>query len=219
MKALTIWQPYVAGVLHGDGWCTSKTLGLRVKDHDFALTFAECLRALCGSVTPERDERGYWLIRRRNGSGRFNRLRNYRPTDNDEVGCWLRGLFDSEGNAQLWFNPKNGPASFHRRVAFYSTEMHTLERASQYLEWLEVPHSIRTTRNSVTHLGTKTVFELRVIRQEGFARFLEMVGSSIGRKQATLEAIVNSYQPPGYQARNWRKAVVSRYPHLAGGKP
>lgn len=212
MKALTIWQPYVAGVLHGDGWCTDKTLGLRVKDGDFAALFAEAVNAIAGTaLRPITDERGYWLVRAGNRSGRFSVLKGYSPTDNDELGSWLRGLFDSEGNAQLWFNPKNGPASYHRRVALYSTDVGTLARASEYLTWLEVPHSIRETINSVSHIGSKTVHELRVVRREGFSRFVEMVGSSIVRKQSTLAAIVASYQPPGWQARNWEKAVAARW--------
>ena len=223
MKTLTIWQPflsrpYVAGVLHGDGWCTSKTLGLRCKDADFAETFAGAVNDICGTqLSPATDERGYSLVRTSNRRGRFNRLRAHQPTDNDELGWWLRGLFDSEGNAQLWLNKAAGPASFHRRVASHSTGLPTLERAAEYLDWLDVPNGIRATRNSATHKGTKTVFELRMLRQEGFSRFAEMVGSSIARKRANLEAIVASYQPAGWQARNWQKAVLARHPHLAGG--
>lgn len=214
---LTIWEPYLAGVLHGDGWCTRLTIGLRVKDKEFADLFAEAVNELYGtSLAPARDDRGYWLVRCGNKTGRFTKLKTYQPTDNDEVGCWLRGLFDSEGNAQLWLNAKMGPNSYHRRVAFYSTDMRTLATASEYLDWLGVAHSIRPTKNSASHKGTKVVYELRMVRRAGFSRFFEMVGSSIPRKHKTLAAIVSSYQPPGYQAVNWKKAIAARYPHLAG---
>lgn len=196
MKALTIWQPYIAGVLHGDGWCTGRTLGLRSKDADFAATFAEGVNATCGTgATARLDERGYWLVRLRNRSGRFDRLRRYEPTDNDELGSWLRGLFDSEGNAQLWLNTRNGPHSYHRRVAFYSTEIRTLWRAAEFLDWLEIPNSIRATTNSASHKGRRTVFELRVCRRAGFTAFSTVVGSSIQRKQDRLAAIASSYLP------------------------
>ena len=212
MKSLTVWQPYLAGVLHGDGWCTQKTLGLRVKDRDFAEAFAEGVRHVFGvTLEPKPDERGYWLVRASNRTGRFDGLREYEPTDNDELGSWVRGLFDSEGNAQLWLNEAAGPASYHRRVAMYSTNIETLQRAAKFLAWLDVSCSIRPTKNSSSHKGTKTVHELRVVRQNGFARFLEMVGSSIQRKQRTLIAISGSYQAPGWQARNWSKAVAARW--------
>jgi hypothetical protein len=194
MKALTVWQPYLAGVLHGDGWCTPLTLGLRVKDRVFADVFAQAINALFDlSISPKLDERGYWLVRARNKSGRFDGLRDHEPTDNDELSSWLRGLFDSEGNAQLWLNTAKGPHSYHRRIAFYSTVPGTLIRASDYLDWLEVPNSIRPTKNSLSHKGTKTVWELRVLRREGFQRFAEMVGATDPRKAGRVAAIARSY--------------------------
>ena len=169
MKALTIWQPYLAGVLHGDGWCTGLTIGLRCKDRDFAETFAEGMNAVFElRVVAKKDSRGYWLIRLGNRSGRFDALRAYEPTDNDELTSWLRGLFDSEGNAQLWLYPRRGGNAYHRRIAFYSTELRTLDRALEYLSWLEVSATIRATKNSASHKGDKTVFELRIVRRDGF---------------------------------------------------
>ena len=218
MKALTIWQPYLAGVLHGDGWCTRLAIGLRVKDHDFSELFCEGLNTLFGTAyAPKKDERGYWLVRSGNKTGRFDRLKTYEPTDNDELGCWLRGLFDSEGNAQLWLDHKKGPNSYHRRIAMYSTDLDTLHRAAEFLEWLDVSHSIRPTKNSETHKGSKTVFELRIIRRDGFTRFAEMVGSSIGRKQETIERMVNSYAPPGAHAAAQLKGVQARLARVARG--
>lgn len=209
IPALTIWQPYVAGVLHGDGWCTDLSLGLRVKDHDFCETFAEGVAQISEvRLTPKPDERGYWLVRASNRSGRFSGLRTYEPRDNDELGCWLKGLFDREGNAQLWHMRGN---SYHRRVAIYSTAAETLARAAEYMDWLDIPHSLRPTTNSASHKGKKLVLELRVVRQDGFARFTEMVGSSIARKALALSAIVQSYQPAGWQRRNWERAIAARW--------
>lgn len=219
IKCITLWQPstswpaYLAGVLHGDGWCTPLTIGLRAKDGDFVEAFAHGLNLLFGlSVQPKRDNRGYWLIRAGNKSGRFSRIKSFQPSNNDDLSSWLRGLFDSEGNAQLWLNAAAGPGSYSRRVAIYSTDILTLERASEYLDWLEVPNMIRTTKNSDSHIGTKIVYELRMLRREGFAKFLDLVGSSIARKQSSLEKIVSTYQPDGWQARNWKKAVAARWP-------
>src|SRR5690348_4244567 len=105
MTVMNFPQPYLAGVLSGDGWCTPRTLGLRCKDADFASAFAQAVNAVFGlSIEPAVDERGYWLTRAGNRSGRFNMLRDFEPTNNDDLSSWLRGLFDSEGNAQLWRN-------------------------------------------------------------------------------------------------------------------
>ena len=65
-------------------------------------------------------------------------------------------------------------------------------------------------------MGTKPVLVLTVHGKNGMLRFAEIVGSNIERKLEKLRSMAASYQPPGWQARNWRKAVVSRYPHLAG---
>lgn len=212
MKALTVWQPCLAGVLHGDGWCTELSLGLRCKDGDFSEAFATGVNTLFGTaLLPRRDERNYWLVRAGNKSGKFSTLKSYEPRDNDEVSSWLRGLFDSEGNAQFSVSSR-GENSFYRRVAIYSTARGTIDRAAEFLDWLDVPHSIRATKNSSSHLGSKTVFELRMTRQDGFRRFLEMVGSNIERKHDALVKIVSSYQDEGWQARNWQKAVAARWP-------
>jgi hypothetical protein len=206
-------RPYIAGVLHGDGWCTGLTLGLRVKDHDFAKCFSEALFAEHGKLySPKTDERGYWIIRTSNKTGRFSHLRQYEPNDIDEVIWWLRGLFDSEGNAQLTPRTKQGPNSYSRRIAMYSTNVDTLKKAEEFMEWLEVPCLIRATRSSSSHKGSKTVFELRVLRREGFERFARVVGTNIQRKHQVIEKIVASYQPHGWQAKNWEKAMMSRWP-------
>src|SRR5262249_43789984 len=112
---------YLAGVLSGDGWCTRLTIGLRVIDADFAQAFALALHVVFGlAVSPRRDERGYWLVRVGNKTGRFNHLPSYEPTTDEERAAWVRGLFDSEGNAQL--RPSGiSTNSFGRRVAIYST--------------------------------------------------------------------------------------------------
>ena len=66
-----------------------------------------------------RDERGYWLVRTYNGRRRFDVLREWSARSPEEQAAWLRGLFDSEGNAQLTHRPARGrrfrPAMHHRR--------------------------------------------------------------------------------------------------------
>jgi hypothetical protein len=197
MKAIspTIWQPYIAGVLHGDGWCTDLTLGLRVKDRDFAEVFASGVNSVCRTIlSPKIDERGYWLVRASNRTGRFSHLKSYVPANNAERAAWIRGLFDSEGNAQITALPRVGPGSFVRRIAMFSTNQATLNTASAYLTTLGISNAIRATKNSASHKGTKTVFVLHVRGREGFAGFSCLIGSSIARKQSTIQHIVDTFE-------------------------
>lgn len=203
MKALTVQQQYayLAGVLKGDGWISSGHgrspngyLCLRVADRDFADTFAAAITQAFGvPASVRRDERGYWLCRKYNGHQRFSALAWFTPDTDDERRAWLRSLFDSEGNAQL--TPlKRGARSFGRRVAIYSTDKATLACAAWDLALLEIQTRTTLHSSSAGHLGTKPVYQLAVVPgPEQYARFRDLIGSSISRKQMTLEAIANSY--------------------------
>ena len=220
MLAISLWQPYLAGVLHGDAWCSNLTIGLRCKDRDFSQQFAACINAgFARSVQPKRDERGYWLVRVGNKSGTFSALRAFVPKGDEAIAMWLRGLFDSEGNAQLWHMPHVSQLSYHRRVAFYSTAVHTLLTASSYLTALAIPNTLRPTKNSASHRGSKIVHELRVVRREGFTRFASVVGSSIGRKDERLKLIASTYQPAfDYQSRGGKAGTATRLARAAKGE-
>lgn len=212
MMAVTVRQisdardarAYLAGALHGDAWCSALTIGLRVKDEDFAREFARALNiASAGTLAPKRDERGYWLVRTSNKTGKFDYLKTSEPHTHREQGFWLRGLFDSEGNAQLHLG-KRGGNCYSRRVSIYSTDIATLQKADGILGALNMRGIIRPTKNSVGHKGTKTVYELSLRGGEGnYKRFAASVGSSIARKQSALERIAGSYHPdPAEAARH-----------------
>lgn len=186
-------RAYLAGCLHGDAWL-GDALCLKVADLDFAEAFraavTEAFAVPCGV---RRCDRGYWLVTKFNGFGRFNDLKAHKPADTEEKGAWLRGLFDSEGNVQLTLL-KRGQASYSRRVAMFSTEVSTLERARAYLRDLGIEATIGATKNSASHKGSKVVFVLRVLSSKTqYSTFAEKVGSSIGRKAAGLTNLVASY--------------------------
>ena len=188
---MSIERAYLAGVLHGDGWCTENSIGLRCKDHDFNLEFCRVVNCVYGlAKIPKTDERGYWLSRHHN-NGRFSNASQFVPTTQEEECAWLRGLFDSEGNAQL----QRIRRGYMRRVAIYSTSAGTLIKASGYLDSLGIKWSLNPTKNSRSHKGTKTVFELRVCGRSGFTVFAEKIGSSIARKNDALQRMVAVYQP------------------------
>lgn len=194
-RALTVKQPraYLAGALRGDAWL-NKALCLRVADQDFAETFAAAIRTGYGcSASVRVDERGYFLVRR-HSAGRFQHLREFEPSSLEEKAAWLRGLFDSEGNAQLTPVPQRGERSYSRRVSFYSTNEETLDLATTHLGALGLSTRRRIVKPSAGHIGIRPVHELALRGSKGqYATFAETVGSSIQRKQMTLTALVASY--------------------------
>lgn len=197
MRALSLREPhaYLRGVLVGDGWLGT-ALGLRVADYAFALAFAGALgAAFRAGAPPRRDERGYWVVMRSARSGRFDRLPRATVATRDQRCAWLRGLFDSEGNASLC-RRKKYEHSFSRRVSFYSTNKATLRRAARYLATIGLSSRWSPVKPSAGHLGTLPVFELAVrSSRENYATFARLVGSSIGRKRRVLEALPKSYSP------------------------
>jgi hypothetical protein len=225
----TVIEPiaYLAGVLQGDAWLSSRGyLCLRVADQDFAVAFAEAITAGFGvSTIVNIDERDYWLCRKYNGYQRFSCLPAYSPSSDGERAAWLRGLFDSEGNASLWPKP-SGSRSFTRRVSFYSTKIGTLNRAAKYLYVLSIESRQPTVmRASAGHLGSKPVFELALKSScDNYTRFGQLIGSSIDRKRIVLKAIPESYCADMSQVRREmqatgaatkrRRTINIRYPAL-----
>jgi hypothetical protein len=214
---------YVAGVLLGDGWCSRLTIGLRVKDQDFATAFTRALLAAFHVETKASlDERGYWLVRTSNKTGRFNRAISFKPKTDCAKGAWLSGLFDSEGNAYLGRQTKTSPNAKSRRIAIYSTNTETIRLAALYLSDLGITSRITQRRHTEGHLGDKPVYELAVrCSLKNFARFAILIPSHILRKQSTIDAIVDSYGPVagllraaqlrGVAMRKARQALTGKY--------
>lgn len=174
--------------------CRGAVLGLKVADEDFILTFASAVRRAFGLTVRARREGPYWVAKI-GRIGVFDDLKTREPETRDEVRWWLRGFFDSEGNASLT-RSKISENSWSRRVAFFNTDVALIDRARGYLDLLEIETLTYTMKPSRGHLGTKPVFELLVRSgQENYWRFGELVGSSIARKAQALQAIPRSYVP------------------------
>jgi hypothetical protein len=218
MKAISM--AYLAGVVLGDGWCTRWSLGMRVADEDFAQAFQAAITAAFGvDVRCATDERGYWLVRTSNKTGRFDALVGYEPADAHERAAWLRGMFDSEGNVYL--SPARVSANaWNRRVAFFSTEPTTLDRAARYLADLSITTRRRPWPGGGKRKGTKPVEALLVRNShDNFRLFADLVGSTIERKQAVLRRLPTTYQPPGHHARAQAVGAESRRQRRdAGGR-
>lgn len=213
MKALTLWQPYLAGVLHGDAWCTPLTIGLRAKDKDFVETFAEGLRSVYKvKLMVRRDERGYWLARKSNKLGTFSDLRGTAISGPESRSMWLRGMFDSEGNACCRLLG-NSPNAMDRRIAFYSTDKTTIDKLMCHLSAVAVEWRIREVKPTEGHKGKRTVYEVRLLNGlENFSRFVDRIGTSIARKAEILKRIVSTYQAPfDYQSLGGRRGCATRW--------
>ena len=72
MKALSL--AYLAGVIVGDGWCTKRELGLKVKDLDFAQAFSKAIYKSFNKIVLPKLYRGYWNVRSSNMSGRYDSI-------------------------------------------------------------------------------------------------------------------------------------------------
>lgn len=206
-------RAYLNGVIHGDGWL-AKSFGLRSIDRDFTESFSIAITAAFGNVASARkDERGYWLVRLENHRGQFNTLRNFSPASNLEKAVWLRGLFDSEGNAQL--TPvKNKPNSVFRNVEFFSTNTATLCKAADFLASLGIGSRAYKMKSSAGHKGTKQVWRLVIQNScDHFGKFSDLIGSNIRRKAARLAGIAASYctdLPAALRAAQLKGAATKR---------
>ena len=191
---------YLAGVLAGDGYVTKdgRRLGLHVKDEDFVRAFALALNnAFAAVVQPFRDD-GYWRVTCSRASG-FSWLHEWNPSGAREAGLWLRGFFDSEGSVSLIPQAHLSPGAMWRKVAMYSAEPSTIDKAQHLLRGLGIDTVVTsragTAAKATGHFGMKRIYELRVrCSKEGYARFAEAVGSSIGRKQEILQRLAPSYK-------------------------
>lgn len=230
--ALSVRQPmaYLAGCLLGDACLTTGHknsvrgyLQLRVADWDFANAFSSAIYAGFGVIyVPRKDERGYALVRTYNGFGRFDVLRGLIPSLLEEKAAWLRGLFDSEGNVVCVPKPYQGPRSWDRRIAFFSTNQETLHMGLAYLADLKIVSVIRGWPPSDSHHGSKPVFALLLKNgRENYASFARDVGSSIARKSDRINKLPETYHPDlsdAYREAQLKGAAVRNARKLAGGK-
>lgn len=232
MRALTHPLAYVAGCLNGDAFLSvggkrhlQRHLRLRVADEDFAEAFAKAVTDIYARpIIARLDERGYWHVRTYDTGGIAARHRDAAWTEVSERRAWLRGLFDSEGNAHCAPNHTAGRSrSWQRRVGFYSTDQKTLAIAALYLSALGVRlRPLSSVTPSAGHKGTKPVYELSLIgSRENYARFGDLIGSSIQRKRVALQRMVTTYHPDRSLAAREAQAkgvAVRRARRDAGGR-
>ena len=219
MRGLTFREPgtalsYIAGVYLGDGYLTNggATIGLHVKDRDFAEAFATAIDCAFGLSVQVRQEGKYWRARIRR-KGLFDRIPFFIPRSNVHRAYWLRGLFDSDGNAQL-YRSLASPGAKNRRVAIYNTTATTIDRACRYLQYLGICCKVNETSAHLqpSHHGSAVVLELKVVGgRESFQAFAEQIGSCIDRKRRTLTAIATYEEKSEYCKRGGLASAVVRW--------
>lgn len=194
-----ISRAYLAGVIVGDGWCTEKSIGLHVKDKDFADAFVDAIyygfgiKIIANYEKDNRNNKSYWRVRKCNQSGKFDDLIHFEVKTDLERRMWLRGFFDSEGNVQLR-KTKMSKNSHNRRISFFNTNYDILLKSREFLNILGIKSEINSTKNTNGHLGSKTVFDLRLNGSKyNYSLFADIIGSSIGRKNILLKQLSESY--------------------------
>ena len=204
-------RSWFAGVLVGDGWCGT-TIGLRSKDREFAEEFGRLLTLLVGTQVFARREvrsngRTYWVART---GAKILRQRAHEFQKEVDYASWLRGLFDSEGTATLCRMKVRG--YWDRQIVIHSTDSKLLLVAAKRMLRLDIPSVLTSVKKSMTHLGDKPVYRLRVRCSRGnYSRFAKLIGSTIRRKRKILEALPGSYSDQAVYTRlGQARGVVTR---------
>jgi hypothetical protein len=200
-------EAYVAGVVHGDGFCNVREVGLLAKDRDFVESFAIAARLVTRMPMLVRSDREYWVARCGGANGKWKWLRHTEFSELSQMALWVRGMFDSDGNVSCR-KLSNGPRSYSRRVAIYKTKLERLETCNVFLKSLGIEANIRKTKNSESHYGEKLVYELGLTGSfENYSKFLTYVGSNIQRKLDGLVKVCDTYQSDLSQCRRESQAI------------
>jgi len=186
---------YVVGVVLGDGsiWHPRPheyTIGLRVKDEEFASAFLYALQHIgLGAKTmwcSQEAGREYHVVRAR-GKALYTYLRPMKddPSCATEIALqyprdFLRGMYDSEGSLHT-----DSTRYGYRHIQLPSTDRRILEVCGACLDSLEIPYYFYTYGRKPNSFNPHpfVVHKLALNRQCAIDRFLLEVGSSIPRKR------------------------------------
>jgi intein-encoded DNA endonuclease-like protein len=194
---------YILGAVVGDGFINDSSIGMNIKDKDFALSFKEAFEREFKKEGKLHFYNGLWRIIFHS----VELVKSFRNFDtinlvnkgNKEVkGAFLRGFFDSEGSVYLRIIRGKGISS--RRIEISNKNYELLSFCKNLLEGLEIKtreiekriRKERMLKNRILPVSEYFRFTLKEDKNN-FLRFRNLVGFSINRKQEKLEAIINSY--------------------------
>jgi len=180
---------YILGVIYGDGCIGKYVVKLKVKDLDFAETFAENIFRWSGhSCSIKTDKFGLYIVRFHSVkackflvSMKLIDIKNWKL---EYKIPFLRGLFDSEGCV-----PDTSKRA--KSIIFYNSNKKIINITSFLLNELNINHSITSRKPSKGKIGRwkfirKRNYCISITNYENKKKFYETVGFSIKRKQARL---------------------------------
>ena len=185
---------YLLGVLKSDGWVDSRnSIGLSVKDREFAEAFANSLSHVLERHTPifrvTMPLGPQWRAKKM--SGEFARwyksssLNDIALLVSDHKADFLRGVYDSEGTL---FVRRRGPSSVQPVYRLYNTDTELVGLCKYFLDCLDIHSRLNLERKAGERTVGKTIrlHDLYCLTWQGHksSRTWEgAVGSSIARKR------------------------------------
>jgi hypothetical protein len=207
---------YILGVLKGDGFTDDNSVGMNVKDKDFALEFKHALEEEFGKPGKLHRYDGLWraLLHSRKAV-RSLRGMDYRAVGTGSTECvraFLKGMFDSEGSVNLHL----AKGVRIRRVELYNTDIELMAFCERLLTRLGIKcrkmdlkrRAARILRGRVLPPGKCYRLSLRE-KRANFARFEQFVGFSIKRKADTLRSLIKSYAEYRSKWKDLKKGVLA----------
>lgn len=206
---------YVLGVLVGDGFLDKNSVGLNVKDKDFALTFKKNFEIAFKKQGKLHFYNGLWRVLFHSRS-LVNLLKqiDYHiiSSTTEKVKCaFLKGFFDSEGS--VYFRAKYGVRN--RKIELAVKDYELLSFCKNLLEELSIKtrkidkrfRNVRLIKNRILPPMYYFRFSLRE-NKNNFIRFQNLIGFSIERKQEELNRLINSYFIYRSKWKNLREKVL-----------
>jgi len=180
---------YILGVIYGDGCLNKYTIKLKVKDLDFAETFAKNILEWSGyGCSIKKDDFELYIVTFHSvrackflSSIKFVDIKNW---ERENKISFLRGLFDSEGCV-----PDTSKRA--KSIIFYNSNKKIIDITSFLLNELGINHSITSRKPSKGKIGKwkfirKKNYCISITNYENKNKFYRDIGFSIKRKQDRL---------------------------------
>ena len=183
---------YLIGARLGDGFVCEVSgksiVGLKVKDKDFAVQFAKCLKqVLSNEKIYFQNDQGYWRVVTHSHELfvflKSKDVHNYSIVIKCHPTEFIRGVADSEGCVSI-HSKKRG----YLRVKIANTDIELLKFVQVLLaEFFNIESRIQ--RCSETPKTKHILYALEIRKQMHIARFANFIGFSIRRKTDRLSNI------------------------------
>jgi intein-encoded DNA endonuclease-like protein len=218
---------YILGVIYGDGYLSENSIGLNVKDKDFALTFKTSLEKFFRKNAKLHSYNGLWCVLLHSRSAvKFLKKFDYHIIVNcsQDIKCaFLKGFYDSEGSA--YYHEKTGVRN--RKIELCNTNLELLTFCKNLLQvcgikTLKIGERIRKEREIKGRKLKPTIFFRFHLAEniENLKLFKNLIGFSIMRKQKNLEKMIDSYIHPDrnkwleFKEKVLHDSKVKRYSEL-----